>query len=239
MQFPNLTFPAIFQAPLVTQGFSPLILTVPRTPPSRILLLSDTHLGASGPIESEKTRFISELAALIARERITHVFHLGDLVNGTFPNGAPHVSDVLSRMEGLDIPVTLIGGNHDREYVAACTRPLSPLIRVVKHLAIRLDFPPATGGVNGQRIFLAHDLGNNYRVRDQFTYLFLHWLKTSYPKVIREQDWLLMGHCHMGFLSTTSKLGCVGQFSPEINTRAYGIIEVDETKIDVRVKQLL
>jgi predicted phosphodiesterase len=237
MQFPNLSFPCLFQAPLLNRLFEPVAINIPRTPPSRVLLLSDTHLGAAGDVGSAKEQFIIELLALIAKESITHIFHLGDLVEGTIPDGPMHMSDVLGRMNACKIPVTVIGGNHDRDFVDACTPPTNPLIRVVRELAIRLDITPPAGDANEQRIFLAHDLGNNYRVRDELTFIFLHWLKTSYPGMIREEDWLLTGHCHMGFVSVGSRLGCVGQFSPEIRSRTYGLLTIDENSIDFRLKQ--
>jgi hypothetical protein len=55
--------------------------------------------------------------------------------------------------------------------------------------------------------------------------------------VIGEQDWLLTGHCHMGFVSAGSRLGCVGQFSPEIRARTYGVLTIDEKSVDFRLKQ--
>jgi metallophosphoesterase superfamily enzyme len=106
--------------------FDPLVISVPRTPPSRILLLSDTHLGATGAIESAKEQFIMELVGLVAKESIPAIFHLVDLVDGTIPNGAVHISDVLAPMNAYKIPITVIGGNHDREFVAACPPPRNP-----------------------------------------------------------------------------------------------------------------
>jgi predicted phosphodiesterase len=237
MQLAEYTFPNICQAPLITPTFKPRVIALPRAPPSRLLLLSDTHLGATGAIDAAIPQFVGELADLVAQERATQVFHLGDLIDGTIPGGALPLGDVLSRLASLRVPVTVIGGNHDREFCAqfaSAPRPVS----VVQELAIQLSIP-ADGAERAQRVFLAHDLGNNYRVRDQLTFVYLHWIKSSYPKIIRDADWLVTGHCHMGFVSAASRLACVGQFSPEIHARTYAVLEVEKGKVELTVKQLI
>jgi predicted phosphodiesterase len=238
MQLPQYDFPSLSFSPLVTQTFTARVIPLPRTPASRILLLSDTHLGATIPPGVAIPQFLSELAALVAKEQITSVIHLGDLIHGTLFRGAAALGDVLSRFASLGVPVTVIGGNHDRLFCAEFAGAVAPPVRVVQELALCLEVP-AAGAAAAQRIFIAHDLGNNYRVRHQLTFAFLHLLKSSYPEVIKDADWLVTGHCHMTFLSAASRVACLGQFSPEIQARAYAVLEVDEGGVALRVRQVL
>jgi hypothetical protein len=152
---------------------------------------------------------------------------MGDLIQGQFPPaiGGALVTEVVRGLDQLKIPTWVIGGNHDREYVDLAMWPPTQYVKKVTELAMVID-PP--GKPPRDRIFISHDLGNNYRVRDHFAYSFLTWIKNAFKTLIKPTDWLVTGHCHTGFLSFESRLACVGQFAPEIKAYGYTVLEVGE-----------
>jgi hypothetical protein len=95
----------------------------------------------------------------------------------------------------------------------------------VTDLAIVIE-PP--GKTPQDKVFITHDLGNNYRVRDHFVYSFLIWIKDAFKPLIKPTDWLVAGHCHTTFLSFESRVICIGQLSPEIKAFGYTVLEVGD-----------
>jgi predicted phosphodiesterase len=213
----------------------PFSFPITRDHPMRILLVSDSHIGAELPVRDSIPQYLKELTSLIELERITHLIHLGDVIQGDFDQyeGADYVSQVVTEMNKLSVPSWVIGGNHDRDYVrTAAWRNVSQVTRI-DELAIFLDISEARPPT---RIFLSHDMGNNYRVRDPLAFSFISWIKDAFKTVIGPNDWYLTGHCHTTFCSLPSKLGCIGQFAPEIGAYAYTVLEIGETvSINMRV----
>jgi predicted phosphodiesterase len=233
----GLNFGEQFRCDLIIPPKPVCPVSIPVTSnPMRLLLVSDSHIGAALDPSQSIPQFLRALEQIARREQATHIVHLGDLVQGQFlPEiGGVLISEVVKGMNELHIPTWLIGGNHDREFVQVATWPKAPSVTRVTELALVIDVP----GPSGQRIFLSHDLGNNYRVRDYFAFSFLSWIKNGFKALIKPTDWLLTGHCHTSFLSAESRLGCVGQFAPEISAYAYTILEVGEG-VSVNLKCML
>lgn len=221
-------FGQIFQCPLVNTTVTSYPLPVDKSSPMRILLISDTHLGASVDVSKAIDLYMKALVDVIKAERITHVCHLGDLVDGSLSNGTAVLGVVLQKMADLKIPVWAIGGNHDREFFNDLKIDKIPGVTPLRELAMTIES-------GSDKVFLAHDLANNYRVRDQFAYSFISWIKEGCKAYIKPTDWLVCGHAHTGLLSHASKLACVGQFSPEIGAFGYGVLNVNGSGIVLSV----
>lgn len=214
----NQTFGQVFQCPLVNTTVS--VYNIPDVQAQmKILLISDTHIGATMDVEKATTLFIDCLREVISQEGITHICHLGDLVDGTLMDGKYVLPRVLKRLSEFELPVYAIGGNHDREFFAGMSWEGDAFVVPSKQLAMLVEY-------NGTKVYLAHDLANNYRVRDAFAYSFVSWIKDGCKKTIRPEDWLVTGHTHTGLLSHAARISCVGQFSPEIKSFGYGVLEV-------------
>jgi hypothetical protein len=63
-------------------------------------------------------------------------------------------------------------------------------------------------------------------------------MKTGFKKSIPQDDWLISGHCHYSFISRPCKVGCVGQFSPEIGAWGYMMITVADT-VTIELKNFI
>jgi hypothetical protein len=83
------------------------------------------------------------------------------------------------------------------------------------------------------------DLANNHRVRNLFRFSFIQWIKeAAAPEINTWDDWPITWHCHTQLLSTACKIGCVGQFSPEIDTLEYTMFTSDE-RLTFAMKSLI
>lgn len=189
----------------------------------KILVISDTHIGTEGNPSEAIPKFMASLREVIAKENPTHIFHLGDLISGYFEakKGGEWVRTALTEMATLGLPVYAIGGNHDREYYKALEWPDKP-----SHMhPISLSNALLVETHTGKKLYFAHDLENNLRIRDQLVYPFLCWIKKACRATIKPNDWLLTGHVHTAMLSMSAKVGAVGQFAPSLRAYQYTIIE--------------
>jgi calcineurin-like phosphoesterase family protein len=148
----------------------------------------------------------SLLCGVIAAERVTHVVHLGDLVDCGLQSAESHLQQVLDELATLPVPIWLIGGNHGRNFFEFVGRREHPAKQMVSVSSWRTTWVMITG------------------------FPFVHWIKEAVsPAIDPKVDWLVTGHCHIQFISTECKIACVGQFSPEINAYSYAVLEVGET----------
>lgn len=215
------SFGQLFQCPLVCTDLSAFTVPIPEDSPARVLLVSDTHLGATIDWRRSLDMFMEHIRAVIAAESITHICHLGDLCDGSLTNGAVVLPEALGRLNELGLPVFVIGGNHDRELYGGLKWPSDTNVTPVAPCNAMLI---ERGGL---KLYLAHDLQNNYRIRCKFAFSFVTWLKEGNKK-IRKEDWLIIGHTHTSIITPWERVGCIGQFSPEINACGYGIIDMAE-----------
>ena len=187
----------------------------------------------------EIVKFSNELNKIIKKENPAMIFHLGDLVNGTFPDGSKLLLDVLTKLDTLEIPIYFIPGNHDREYLNGLMPKWKQLkfITPLQNNSIQVSIPSGKDHPKQTNIFFAHDLNNNYRVRDQYALSFVNWIKGG-SNLIKPEDWLIIGHTHCQLISFASKAMCVGQFSPEINIFGYSIIDIDDSDFALCSKYL-
>ena len=220
----NPNFGTIFGIPLINTN----VTTLPYAPPDGIktkaLLISDCHLGAKLKIEEAIKLFSETLNKLIANEEPNVIFVLGDLVDGTQTEIA--FQQALQSLTSIPLPIYVIGGNHDRKYIPLVDWPKEKNVILSDALAIKMVVK--TEGKPDTNVYLAHDLLNNYRVRDQHAFYFVDWIKQGCKATIKPEDWLITGHTHTGFISNANKISCIGQFSPEVNAFGYGTIHVDD-----------
>ena len=219
-------FGDLYQCPFVN-----ITLTetpIPIIPKMKILLISDTHLGSEIDFNLALEKFISELKNLVEVVKPTHIFHLGDLVDGTFTPtaGGFNLSTALNKLNELAIPIYVIGGNHDRLYASQVNFSNTQYITLSQKYSLSLTIPPQSNSNKPTKIYFAHDLGNNYKARYPASKPFVRWIKAGCR--ISKRDWLICGHTHESFLVKDECFSCIGQFSPECNNSCYGIIEIDK-----------
>jgi calcineurin-like phosphoesterase family protein len=192
---------------------------------ARILLVSDTHLCHFGLRPTTISSFLSELKTLVKHESVTHIFHLGDLVDARAGIAGPRVlKAIFDAMEKWKIPTWMLAGNHDRPFFEQLPRSRRKYVHVSIDDALLLTLP----GPAPRKIFLAHYIGQLYHVRGKDVMPYLEWLKAGFQEVFTADDWLITGHCHTVTLSPDSRVGCVGQFSPEAGARAYGVLSIGD-----------
>ena len=214
-------FGSIFGVPLVNDRVTTFTYTPPAGTPMKALLISDCHIGARVQVDVAINLFIDSLNALIANENPTVLFILGDLVDGTQTEEV--FKTVLLQLTKIPLPIYVIGGNHDRKYFQLVSWPTNTNVTISEALAIQL-----TAELNGRppiKVFLAHDLLNNYRVRDPHAFFFADWIKQAAKAYIKSDDWLIIGHTHTGLISHSSRIACIDQFAPEIKVFGYATLQ--------------
>jgi predicted phosphodiesterase len=193
--------------------------------PARILLISDSHIARSAPPSVAVRLFLNALKGLITAESATHICHLGDLVDIRIGDDAHGVlAEIFDEIEKWQIPFWAIGGNHDRGFFEMLPESNRQFVHFSTAECMELQLP----GSNAPRLFLGHELGHPYHIRDQHAIPFLDWLKVGFCDVFKKEDWLLTGHCHTTALSRRTHVGCVGQFSPEKRANGYGVLDIGE-----------
>lgn len=214
-------FGSIFGVPLVNDRVTSFVYVPPSGKTMKALLVSDCHLGAYVQIDVAINLLIDSINALIESENATVLFILGDLVDGT--QNEVVYKNVLQELTKITIPVYVIGGNHDREFLSLTKWPSGTNVTVTEALTIQMT--ASLPGKPDIKVFLAHDLLNNYRVRDPHAFFFIDWIKKGCRKYIKPEDWLITGHTHTGLISHASRIACVGQFSPEIKAFGYATLQ--------------
>lgn len=217
----NPNFGSIFGVPLVNDRVTTFTYTPPSSEPMKALMISDCHIGARVQVDVAINLFIDSLNALIANENPTVLFILGDLVDGTQTEDV--FKAVLVQLTKIDLPIYVIGGNHDRKFFSLINWPSNTNVTISEALAIQL-----TAQLPGRpdiKVFLAHDLLNNYRVRDPHAFFFADWIKQGAKNYIKPEDWLIIGHTHTGLMSHASRIACIDQFSPEIKVFGYATLQ--------------
>ena len=197
----------------------------------KFLLISDCHIGDQIDI------WFNELKQIIEKEKPTNIIVLGDLIDGHVPNGESLMLQVFSLLKTLPFQIYVIGGNHDRIYIENINWSNGTNIHLIDSWSILIQVPQSEVS-HPLRIFLAHELGNNYRVRDRTAFQFFKWLKNG-AKDIRSPDWLICGHAHTSLLSREAKVVCIGQYSPQRNKRAYSLLTIENGIPSITGKVLL
>lgn len=208
------TFGELFNTPLFNTKVSIYNLNIDINVDQKILLISDCHI-------QDIPLFKAELKNLINKEQPTILLVLGDLVNGSWPKGPAVLQDLMFEFQNYSIPTYIIGGNHDRAYVDVNQSIQG--VTLIKDTAILLKIHQQQA--NLLKIYFAHDLLNNFRVRDKHAFSFFDWIKSGAEK-INSEDWLICGHAHTSLLSNSIRCACIGQYSPENNIRCYSILEI-------------
>jgi len=216
-----MSFGTIFGVPLVNSEVTSYEYPIKYGSKIKVLLISDTHLGATVDPPAALTLFIDSLNNLVRNEKPNCIFILGDLVDGT--QSTSYLLSVLEKLTTISTPIYAMGGNHDREFFEEIQWPKGNNVTITNCLSFKLSMNQP--GKRNLDIYLAHDLLNNYRVRDPHAYFFASWIKDACSSTIKPEDWLIIGHTHTGFVSHSSKIGCVGQFAPEIGVFGYSTIE--------------
>ena len=225
-------FQSFYDFPLANTSTTSTEICISMDDRYKFLLISDCHT-----YEKDLNVWFDELKKVVEKEKPTNIIILGDLIDGSVPNGVAAMGQALLLLKTFPFEVYVIGGNHDREFVSKISWPDDTNVHLIDTWSILFQLPQAN--VNHPlRIFLAHDLGNNYRVRDRIAFQFFEWIKGG-SNGIKNPDWLICGHAHTSIVSRDSKIVCIGQFSPMNNKKAYTLLSIDQGKPSITCKVML
>jgi hypothetical protein len=169
--------------------------------------------------------FLDALKAIVKAESPTHICHLGDLVDINIgAAGLDSIGQIFDEIETWQIPMWIIAGNHDRGFFRLLPESTRQFVSFSTAQSMLLEIP----GPTPTKLFLGHELGQPWRIRNGHVIPFLEWLKAGFNDVFKKEDWLLTGHCHTTALSPESRVGCVGQFCPEAEVGGYGVLTLGE-----------
>lgn len=187
----------------------------------RILVISDTHL-----TNFEETDIFIRYLSDVIKKGATMICHLGDLVDKIDDEDC--LEYVFKRLdEEIDIPIYCISGNHDRSLFKRCK------FQSQKKLHFNRNANAITIECSNQKIYLAHDLENSFEIPNQLAFLFLLWIKLG---LIRGDNWLITGHTHTTLFSDEEKIGCIGPFSPHLDTYNYAILNLSDEKLNIKLQ---
>jgi predicted phosphodiesterase len=191
--------------------------TVHEIPPSLTtgklgLILSDQHFGRHSRGLGDLDPFLQEFRLLFSHIKPDYLLLLGDTLDWYCENPPAALQTLLENLEQFEIPVFLIGGNHDRSYIEAYTREHRQVTIVKQDLALGIT----TAGTNGpwNRIVFAHDLKNDFQVDPPDAGIFVWWMKEVFQAIVRPQELFFIGHTHQDIWDKKHRCGCVGRFAP-------------------------
>lgn len=198
---------------------------------SKILLISDFHLGKKGNIEQDIKDMLEEMKRLFVIEKPDYIFILGDMIDGVCPTPAYSYYSLVKNLQYMYKYFNIIGGNHDRHLAEAikANANFSKFINIITDPYIILPTKP--------KIYLAHDLLHNLRVRDSVVYNYVDHLR-SLIKQIEPDDYFLIGHAHTQISTHNDKTFCIGQFSTVFNRTEYTTIITRNSKPFISLNKL-
>jgi hypothetical protein len=226
----DLPFGQIFQAVFTQVPIRPVTIGPSGPKPRRILLIANTNLGANSPQAAKLSTFVSALSGLVRSEQITHIVHLGNLVDRGAPNSLHLLDSAIAELGKLRVPTWLLGGDGDRELIGHLTGGnRRGSVTIVREIAIVVELS------GGRKLWLTHDLGNPHPVTDQFAWSYAWWLKENAAQEIQKEDWLIIGHCRTQLLSAGALIGAVGQFAPGASTATWTVVS-DSGRVSIQHK---
>jgi hypothetical protein len=133
------------------------------------------------------------------------------------------VSPVLAAFDSLAIPVFLMPGNHDHNADNKARLDWRfPNLTLVTDLMVCLTNPDPPRGAH-LRIFVTHDRGNPFKIRDQHTMSYVIGLRRLFDAVIKSNNVFLTAHIHRHTRFDKRKCATISQFSIDDNVFPYAM----------------
>lgn len=198
---------------------------------SKILLISDFHMGKKETIENDLEILFKGLHLVLAQEKPDVIFVLGDMVDGTCINPYIAYFKTVARLQNLLKPMYFLGGNHDRTFIP----PLIANVNFTKFIHLITD--PYMILPTNPRIFLAHDVLLNIRIRGSVVYNYASKLR-KFVNVMRSDEYFCIGHAHTQLITDQNKTFSIGQFAPKYGRYEYATIQTKNFQPFITLKRL-
>jgi DNA repair exonuclease SbcCD nuclease subunit len=167
------------------------------------------------------------LSDLLIEKEATVLFILGDIIDAVDENLRATLDLLFPALASLCLPIYLIPGNHDRpifEHIEL--RLLDPNVHVILDLFMCLSHPNPGSGTP-PRIFLAHDGGNAYRIRDFLCRSFIMSARHWFASFIKDEDFLLMAHLHTHVHMKKARCASLAPFLFQERILGWGFITAE------------
>ena len=137
------------------------------------------------------------------------------------------LKSIVTAFELLPVRVYIIGGNHDRGLLWEMKyNKQGSNVTVVYDLAMVLTHPNPPPDTP-PRVFLAHDLKNNFLLKPEDGPFFVKNLKKEFKDMIHDEDYLLLGHTHQTIDNKDLRCGSVGAYSEDLHRQSYAILTAE------------
>jgi hypothetical protein len=192
---------------------------------SRVLVISDQEFGKTLPLTKSLPQCLKTLTTVIARESITALFIVGNLVHlsGAAERDQASLRHIIEAFESLPLPIFVLASEYDRQlYTTVGDAVSGSNVRFVHESMIRLHLPMAPDGRAGN-VFVTHAVHDIALDAAQALALLLE-LRKAFSGDIRPNDFLLIGHAHQYVLDEAQKVASIKDLSPDRHYTAYAVI---------------
>lgn len=184
----------------------------------RAIVISDTHLGKFSPAEPHIPKLFEYLNKIVEDNSATIIFWLGDIFDIKAENRQQNGQLFIDLFSQFQVPIQFISGNHDRSLYHKLNVHGSMIYNREKILKIRSQSP------NEISLFLSHDFGNSFRVKNEDVPSFLISNKIAQKNFIKSDDWVLTGHVHFTYINEKNKIASISPFSFDLDCFSYCLI---------------
>lgn len=202
------------------------------------LVITDQHFGKwNVSFTKSFSTFKDKLNDLLNQTNPTCLFMLGDTIDYSNRDWEQSFYTVFDYLESLEIPVFLLGGNHDKERIINLNYEFDQNLIFVKETFIRIKHPnPNNENYSG--ILLGHDLGNNFLVDPPDAPIYVKWMKDVFKKYFSQGEMMLLGHTHQNISIEEDEAYSIKQFSPVFRSYQYALIKDDGQKYTVTFSEM-
>lgn len=194
----------------------------------RALIVSDAHFDKTLTLSRTLPKYIKSLSSIIIREKLNTVFVLGDLIQNDDDISLEKLNSIVTAFELLPVPVYIIGGNHERSLLWELKyNKQGSNVRIVYDLCICLEYPTHPPPRTPPRVFLAHDLKNNFQLQPEDGEEFVAALKKGFVDLIHHEDYLIVGHTHKTINNEEDRYASVGAYSEDLHRTSYAMLFTD------------
>lgn len=188
------------------------------------LVITDQHLGKFISFNSGFPKFKSKLDSLLSQTKATCLFMLGDTIDYRCRDYSSAFNTVFNYLETLQIPVFLLGGNHDKERIQKLHYKFDKNLKFIEDTFIRVSHP-SPNGEKYSAIIMGHDLGNNFQVDPCDAPTYVKWMGDVFNKYFKPSEMMLLGHTHQNISIPENESYSIMQFSPDFRSFQYAIIK--------------
>jgi hypothetical protein len=192
---------------------------------ARVLVISDQEFGKTLPLTKSLPQCLKTVATVIARESITALFVVGNLVHrsGAAERDRAVLGRIIEAFESIPIPIFVLASECNRDlYTADGQTAVGSNVRFVHESMIRVHLPSASDG-RPRNVFVTHALHDSPMDAAQAQALLIE-LKKAFSVDIRPDDFLLIGHAHQYVLDEAHKVASIKDLSPDRHYTAYAVI---------------